>query len=210
MPSLFRKKSDEAAAAVTPAWHPNFRDYEKLPDLKVVRTSFFVNGGAIFVVLGLAVYVATGEVHIRSLDAQIAEEQAKIDRAKKGSDQAVAAFKKFQADEAVVQEVDAFVKSRPPVSVLIRRIGETLPPDVAVDALEFTADGLTLRLALRGDAVAASGRATAYLEQLKADKELSQFSEVIFAQAPERNPVSGRISVQFRLRYNKPPAGGKK
>ena len=27
-----------------PAWHPNFRNYEKLPDIKVVRTAFFVNG----------------------------------------------------------------------------------------------------------------------------------------------------------------------
>ena len=45
---------------------------------------------------------------------------------------------------------------------------------------------------------------------VKADKELAQFSEFIFAQAPDRNPVSGRISVQFRLRYNKPPAEAKK
>ena len=48
------------------------------------------------------------------------------------------------------------------------------------------------------------------LEQLKADKDLSRFAEFIFAQAPDRNPVSGRISVQFRLRYNKPPAEAKK
>ena len=209
MLSLFRKKSEEAAAVVMPAWHPNFRDYQKLPDVKVVRTAFFVNGGAVFVALGLAVYVATQEMHLRSLGAQIAEEQVKIDRAKKGSDQAVAAFKKFQAEEATTLEVDAFVKSKPPVSAVVRRLGETLPPDVALDAVDFQADGLVLRLALRGDAVAASGRATAYLEQLKADKELSQFAEFIFAQAPERNPVSGRISVQFRLRY-KTAAGGKK
>ncbi|MFM9030423.1 MAG: hypothetical protein ACKOTF_07050 [Opitutaceae bacterium] len=209
MLSLFRKKSEESAAVVMPAWHPNFRDYQRLPDVKVVRTAFFVNGGAVFVALGLAVYVATQELHLRALGTQIAEEQAKIDRAKKGSDQAVAAFKKFQAEEATTLEVGAFVKSKPPVSAVVRRLGETLPPDVALDALEFQADGVFLRLALRGDAVAASGRATAYLEQLKADKDLSQLGEFIFAQAPERNPVSGRISVQFRLRY-KTAAGGKK
>lgn len=209
MLSLFRKKSDEAAAAVTPAWHPNFRDYEKLPDVKVVRTAFFVNGGAVFVALALAVYAGTQELHLHTLGTQIAEEQAKIDRARKGSEQAVAAFRKFQAEEAVAQEVDAFVKSRPQVSAVIRRLGETLPPDVAIDALDFQPDGLVLRLAVRGDAVTASGRATAYLEQLRADKELAGFSEFVFAQAPERNVVSGRVSVQFRLRY-KSAAGGKK
>lgn len=193
-----------------PAWHPDFRDVGRLPDVKVVRTAFFVNGGAVFVALGLAVYASTQEMHLRNLGVQIAEEQAKIDAAKKRSDQAVAIFKKFQAEEALVLEVDAFVKSRPPISAVMRRLGETLPPDVAIDALEFQADGLVLRLALRGDAVVASGRATAYLEQLKSDKELAQFSEFIFAQAPERNPVSGRISAQFRLRYRTAVAGGKK
>ena len=122
MLSLFRKKSEEAAAVVMPAWHPNFRDYQKLPDVKVVRTAFFVNGGAVFVALGLAVYVASQEVHLHTLGAQIAEEQAKIDRAKKGSEQALAAFKKFQAEEAVTLEVDAFVKSKPAVSA--RRAAE--------------------------------------------------------------------------------------
>ena len=46
MLSLLKKKSDAAAPAV-PAWHPNFRDYEKLPDVKVVRTAFFINAAAI-------------------------------------------------------------------------------------------------------------------------------------------------------------------
>lgn len=208
MPSLFRKKSEEAGAVVAPPWHPDFRDVASLPDVKVVRTAFFVNGGSVFVVLALAVYVATQEVQLRTLETQLAEEQAKVDRTKKTSDQAVAAFKRFQAEELVIQEVDAFVRSRPTVSAVVRRIGETLPPDVAVDALEFTVDGLVLRLSLRGDAVSASGRATVYLEQLKADPQLSAFGEFIFAQAPERNPVSGRVSVQFRLRYKS--AGGKK
>lgn len=208
MLSLFRKRNEDSAAAVTPAWHPNFRDYERLPDVKVVRTAFFVNGGAVFVVLALAVYVATQELHLRSLESQVSEEQAKIDRTRKGSDEAVAAFKRFQAEEALTLEVDAFVKSRPAVSPVIRRLGETLPADVAIDGLEFRPDGLSLRLSLRGEAVSASGRATAYLEQLKADPELGRFTEFVFASPPSRNPATGRMAVELQLRSK--AAGGKK
>ena len=39
------KKSD-AQSAVAPVWHPNFRNFERLPDTKVVRTTFFVNTAA--------------------------------------------------------------------------------------------------------------------------------------------------------------------
>ena len=49
MLSLLKKKPDAAAANLTPAWHPNFRNFERLPDTKVVRTTFFINGGAIAV-----------------------------------------------------------------------------------------------------------------------------------------------------------------
>ena len=61
MLSLLKKKKKPDAAASeapqVPAWHPNFRNYQQLPDIKVVRTAFFVNGAAVFVALGLAVAV---------------------------------------------------------------------------------------------------------------------------------------------------------
>ena len=44
MLSLLKKKPDAAAANQTPAWHPNFRNFERLPDTQVVRPTFFVNG----------------------------------------------------------------------------------------------------------------------------------------------------------------------
>lgn len=57
-----------------------------------------------------------------------------------------------------------------------------------------------MRLSIRGDAAAASGYATAYLEQLRKDKELSQFEEFSFTGSPVRNPATGRMAVEFMLR----------
>jgi hypothetical protein len=208
MLSLLKKKSDADAPAL-PAWHPNFRNYQKLPDIKVVRTAFFVNGVAILIAVSLASYLGFREWQLRVVNTQIDQVQAQIDREKRISDQAVSLFRKFQGEEAKVLEVDGFVSSRPAVSALLVRLAQTLPKNIALDNFDLRDSGLTIRLSVRGDAAAASGYATAYLEQLRADKELTQFSEVTFTSTPTRNPATGKMAVEFLLRP-KTPSGGKK
>jgi hypothetical protein len=209
MLSLLKKKSDADAPPALPAWHPNFRNYKKLPDVKVVRTAFFVNGVAIVAAITLLAYAGFREYQLNTLNSQIAEVQAQIDRDKKISDQAVALFKKFQAEEAKVAEVEAFVKSKPLVSVLILRLAQTLPKNIALDNIDVRDAGVTLRLSVTGEAAAASGYASEYLEQLRADKELSQFDQVAFTATPTRNPGTGKMAVEFFLR-TKAVTGGKK
>ena len=86
MLSLLKRKSEADAAPAVPAWHPNFRNYEKLPDVKAVRTAFFVNGASILVAVSLLVYFGFREWQIRTINSQVAQVQAQIDRDKKGSD----------------------------------------------------------------------------------------------------------------------------
>jgi hypothetical protein len=208
MLSLLKKKSDATAAPAVPNWHPNFRNFEKLPDTKVVRTAFFINGAAITIALALGIYFATKEWQLRSLNLQLADEQKKIDRDKRPSDQAVLLFKKFQAEEARVMEVDTFIKSKPLVSALLLRLGETLPPNLALDNADFRDVGLVLRLSVRGAPETALGLAAAYLDQLRADKELSQFEDFSFTTSPTLNPATGRMAVELMLKLK--TAGGKK
>jgi hypothetical protein len=200
MLSLLKKKSDADAPPALPAWHPNFRNYEKLPDIKVVRTAFFVNGVAILIAVSLGIYFGFKEWQLHVINAQLAQVQAQIDREKHTSDQGIALFKKFQAEEAKINEVETFITSKLVVSTLILRLAQTLPNNVAVDTMDLRDAGLTLRLSVRGDAAAASGYASAYLEQLRADKELTQFDEFTFTSTPIRNPTTGRMAVEFFMR----------
>jgi hypothetical protein len=208
MLSLLKKKDDADAAPAVPAWHPNFRNYEKLPDIKVVRTAFFVNGIALLVAASLATYLGIREWNLRLSNEQIAEVQAQIDRDKRASDQARALYTKFQAEERKTNDVNVFVTSKPLVSALLLRLAKTLPQNIALDNFDLREPGLTLRISVRGDAAAASGYATAYLEQLRADKELAPFTEVSFTSTPTRNPATGKMAVEFLLRTK--AAGGKK
>ena len=132
---------------------------------------------------------------------QIDQWDTQIAHDKKISDQAFATFKKFQADEARINEVDAFVKSRPQLSSVLVHLAETLPPHVAFDAIDLRDNGMMLRLAVRGTPDMASGRATAYLEQLRADAELgTRFDEFNFVSTPTRNPATGNMTVEFFFR----------
>ena len=211
MLSLLKKKSDASAAPAVPSWHPNFRNFEKLPDTKVVRTAFFVNGAAISVALALGIYFGLQEWRLRGVKSQVAEEQRKIDRDKRPSDQAVALFKKFTAEEARANEVDAFIKSKPQVSALLMRLGETLPANIAIDNVDLRETGLLLRISVRGAPETASGYATAYRDQLAAAKALAQFEDVIFTATPTLNPSTGRLVVEFLLKTRPPaPAAAKK
>lgn len=197
---LLKKKSDASTAPQVPPWHPNFRNYERLPDIKVVRTAFFVNGAAISLAIALVIYFGFQEWQLHVLRGQLAEAERQIARDKSGSDQAIAMFKKFQTEESKIGEVDAFVKSKLIVSSLIAHLGRTLPVNIAIDSLDLRDVGLVLRLSVRGTRDAGAGYATAYLEQLKADKVLAERFESAEMTSISPNPATGRLAVELSLR----------
>ena len=143
------------------------------------------------------------------MQVQIAETEAKIKHDKRGSDQAQALFKKFQTDEARFVEADAFRKLKPMVSDIFVRLAETLPANIAVDNLDVREKGLAMRLTVRGAPDAATGYATTYLEQLRADPKFALFDQAAsngFAITNvQRNTATGRLNVEFFLSL-KPPA----
>lgn len=206
MLSLLKKKSEASAAPAVPNWHPNFRNFEKLPDTKVVRTAFFINGAAIFVALALGIYFGLQEWRLRGVNQQVAEETRKIEKNKGPSGQAVTTFKKFVGEETRTLEVDNFIKSKPQVSTILMRLGETIPSNIAIDNIDIKETGLVLRLSVKGAPETALGYSTAYRDQLAADKSLALFEEVTFTATPTLNPSTGRMAVEFLLKFRPPPA----
>lgn len=208
------RPAPEAKGAVT-GWHPDFREVRKLPDVKVVRTAFFINGALAVAAVLLGGTLAFREWQVREVASKIAEEERKIARARPLSEAALKQYQAFREDHARVEEVAAFLAGRPSVPALLRRLGETMPPDLALDSFELREDGLALRFTVRGDALAASGRATRHLEALRGDAAMSAFDQFTFADTPARNATTGRVGVEFFLRLKakteeKNPLGRKK
>jgi uncharacterized coiled-coil protein SlyX len=197
---FLKKKSEVAAAPEVPAWHANFRNYEKLPDIKIVRTAFFINVAAITVTVALLTYFSIQEWKLRAINQQVAEWQRQIDRDKKASEQAIALFKKFQLEEAKINEVEAFVQSKPSLAALVIRLAQTTPPAIAIDSLDLRETGMALRISIKGTPAAASQTASNFREQLQNDTQFGQrFEKVEFTSSPSRNPTTGRMAVELFL-----------
>jgi hypothetical protein len=200
MASLLKKKADNAGPVVPP-WHPDLRIVDLLPDTKVVRTAFFVNGIAILGAVVLALLVVHREWELHVVNGQIADAQKQIDRDKRPSAQAVQLFGKFKQEESRIRELNEFVSSRPNLSPIILRIAETLPAKLALRSLDFGPAGLTLKAIIRGAPDQASGDASAYLDQVKADPELTKYFDEMALNSLSRDPATNRLTVELFLKF---------
>src|SRR5208282_3168572 len=97
------KKSD-SAGPTAPPWHPNIRIVENLPDTKVVRTAFFVNGAAMVVAIALLLYLGHQEWSLHEINKQIDDLQRNIDHDKFESAKAVKLYGDFKTEEEKMLE----------------------------------------------------------------------------------------------------------
>lgn len=201
---ILKKKTDASAPAETLAWHPNFRNFRALPDTKVVRTAFLLTGTFVLVAAILFTWLAYRGYQLHDLNGQIEEWQRHINRDSAPSAQAIALYKKFQAETARVEEVNAFVHSRPVVSELVMHLANTLPGFLALDRFELNAATLNIRGSIRGAPDQASGRASTYLQQLKADTFFTPWFSEVNLVSLNRDAKSGGMAVEISFKFKEP------
>jgi hypothetical protein len=205
--ALSLKKKSDAAVVVVPPWHPNIRIAENLPDTKVVRTAFFVNGAAMLVAIGLALYLGIQEWKLHEVKKQVADWQRQIDRDKKQSEDAVKLFQDFKLEEAKTAEVVDFMNSKPVLSEVVLRLGVVTPKKIALDILDFRETGVSIRATVKGAPDRASGDASAYEKQLRTDKVLGPMFEDVNLLTMKKNNATNRLVIEIFCEYKK---GGKK
>jgi hypothetical protein len=198
MPSLLKKKV-EATTSQVPAWHPNFRNYQKLPDIKVVRTAFFINGFAALIAIGLIVGTVVREFDLYKKKESIAQIQAQIDKDEPESKKAIALFNKFKDEEKRANDVEAFVKSRPLVSEILQRFAETRPKNIAIKGIDLRENGIVLRVSVRGDAVTANTDHVNYVELLKKVRFLTDNFDPAEIKAANTDPTTGYLEGEIHL-----------
>lgn len=206
MLSLLKKSPDQAQAASAPAWHPNFRNFAELPDIKVVRTKFFVNGTMILMTAALALAFIYQEYKIADLERQVAEWQQQVNKDKKPSDQAVALFKKYLDQERKVLELNTYVKSaRLTVSEFFKHLGDTLPRNIALTNIEIKEGGVTIYGMVSGAPESASGTASAYEKQLSSDQYITQYFDTPKLTSLVRDPGSGMMTLELNIKFKTVP-----
>ena len=209
------KKSD-AQPAVAPLWHPNFRNFERLPDTKVVRTTFFVNTAAIALTLSLLLWFGYNEYHIKSLTDQIADAQKQIDDNSRQNKEAMRLSKIFADEQKKLAEAGAFQSSRLHPSEFIALLGETQPKEISIDSIDGRLTGTAanppvyqLRGVVAGTPDQASGAASKYVDMLRAQAKLGAIFDPVTLNALNRDARSNFLAFDISLKM-KPETKEKK
>jgi hypothetical protein len=211
MPLFPKKPRDKKGAPATaPAWHPNFRNFERLPDTKTVRTSFFINAGAGFVTLSLLIWTGYGEYRLHNVRAEIAKQEASIEKDQPGSDAAVKLNGKFQEEEKKLRELEQFTQGgvgggKVVFSKLLLRLSQTRPPKIALSGVEGSQVQIALRGTVSGSLVEAAKDTDVYLKLLQADPEIAPLFESILISSQSPDNTTGRLAFEIALRFKEPP-----
>lgn len=214
MPLPFLKPKAEAAPAATPRWHPNFRNFERLPDTKVVRTTFFVNVAAGVAAAAMLAVVGWRFYQVRNYDQQAAAAQMEISRSKKQSDEGLRLTKFFTDEDKKLAEMSAFVQVPILPSNLLLILGGSLPKEIQLEFLELSPfDATNPRCLIRGLAAGtkeqASGAASAYVETLRTQPRLAEVFDDVKLNAINPDPRTGALIFEIELKF-KSPKGAKK
>lgn len=215
MPSLQQllSKRSDAQPVAAPLWHPNFRNYERLPDTKTVRTAFFVNAIAGGVAACLLLYVGFNEFRIRTLDQQIAESQQQID-ARKDQDAAAKRLSQVFAEaERKINEALNFTAITIAPTEFISLLGETLPQGISIEFLdmrlaEAAGPSIVLRGTASGSPEQASGAASSYADVFRTHPRF--IAAVAKADITNVNRDTARSLITFEVVLRLKPAGSDK
>lgn len=186
------KKSD-AQPVAAPLWHTNFRNFDRLPDTKVVRTTFFINTAAVVVALGMILWLGQREYTNYNLKEQKAEAQRQIDGNKKQDAEALRLTAQFQAEEKKLTEVITFIKVPITPAEFIDMLGQSLHKDISIDFAEtrLTVDAKNSIFQIRGRVAGtpdqASGIASSYVDTLRADPKLGKVFDPIVLNRLDRS-----------------------
>lgn len=204
MRSLLKKRSEKGPpASVQPRWHPNFRNPARLPDVKVVRTTFFVNFIAVAALAGTGLLFFYNEYRLYGLSASIRDWETQIAQNTAASDEAVGKFRKFLEHDARLQEVKTFLTARFQPTQLLVELARTLPDPFVLKALDLQAQAVLLRGFAAGEAEQASGLLSTYVATLRTDPWCKKHFATIETTAVNRDS-SGRLNFEIALRFPAP------
>lgn len=211
---LSLKKKSDAQPAAAPRWHTNFRNFERLPDTKVVRTAFFINTGAVAIAVGMLLWVGYREYQNMSIREQIARAEGEIAANAKENAEATRLSKVFAEQTKRFDEAVAFVQI--PISPVEYAgiIGQTLPREILIDYLETktipagatTPTVYQLRGRVAGSPDQASGVASQYVDILRAQPRLQEVFDVIDLRRIDRDVSGNFLAFEITLSVRK---GGK-
>lgn len=210
--ALLQLRKRDAAPAVAPAWHPNFRNFERLPDTKVVRTNFFINVAAVAIAVLLAGFVGWREFQTATSRSLAATAQSNIDQRKKQSDEGLRLTKLFNDEDKKFAEAATFSAASLKPTELFSILGDTLPAEIQIEFIDYRPNDTDARCTVRGLAAGskdqASGSASNYVELLRTQPRFAEVFASVNLTTINTDPRTGTLAFELVMKLK--PAGAKK
>jgi uncharacterized protein YpmS len=167
-----KKSTDKVDARQSIAWRPNFSDPSKLPDVKVVRTTFFVNSAAILILAAVFYFVGSREYSLFQLRNDIEAIESQIATTKPESDKAIATYNKYKTEEKKLTDVLSITAESLVFSDYVMHLGEILPDNITMQRIVHRGAGqmLSLTMTVQGIDADAAELITQYIKKLQDDK----------------------------------------
>jgi len=118
-------------------WHPDFRNIDALPDIKVVRTDFFVNILTVTIASVLIFYFGYYEYNGIALGSQISELNTKITSKNTGNNKNLSFSSKFDNLSKQIVELEEFVDSPINITEFLTFLGEALPHEMLLTSISY-------------------------------------------------------------------------
>ena len=119
-------------------WRPNFRDAEHLPDIKTVRTGFFVNAVVGTLAIAIAMFVGFREYTIADLGNSIEEIKGEIEEYRVENDVVVRKNKFYRDSMLKMNEIVSFVEGKVVVSELLIDIAQAMSEGMTCRRFNYT------------------------------------------------------------------------
>ncbi|MCB1120071.1 MAG: hypothetical protein KJT03_00865 [Verrucomicrobiae bacterium] len=126
----------KAKAKESSPWHQDFRNPETLPDIKVIRTQFFVNFVAIVIPLFVATMWVQKEVLLGSLRSDIAKLEEKKDAMQSSNSNAVGLSRDFVKESAKIESLDSYYYNLFPVSEYLAALSEHITDEMVLTSVD--------------------------------------------------------------------------
>jgi len=196
-------------AAYAPNWHPNFRNTQLLPDLKVVRTTFFINALCIAVASAVLMFTGYREFQAFDLRSKMSTANSRMEEMRSENDQLLAQNREFMEGVRKFEEARAFVGASLSGTDLLRALGGSLPEQLEFNAVTYEKNLLSLRGTIRADSESASQRASAYLDVLRGDPFIGKVFTDISLTNLQRDTGSQGMSFEIVLKQPEKTDGRK-
>ncbi len=195
------KLSKKSASASSYNWRPNFRDYEALPDMRAVRTQFFVPAVAIAIASVLTIYILFQEYRAMNISEDIIKLENEIATYQERHDEKVALNAEFMKIGRTLNGIVEFKADKLVASDLLLSLSTHLLEGMHLDQVEYFEGRANIQGSVLVPAEEASRLVNDYLKALESADALQGLLDEYKLTSLERS-VAGD-SIVFRIEVTK-------